>query len=188
MNDLLPIPDNLRTFAKLPPRFTSEEDSTREAKSEAIWATIPAERRVLNTHRVLRYLPEAHWADIAEDWGNPENTPARQRLVAAGIRDEWGQYAGEWNFGQPPHTASGHRIAMAGGSVDQENDHGRRNCPIVLDLATPTFEEGVQTWGKDYVMLSDGSHGPTKSSLGNRKSKLRYMRLTGHAENKSYTS
>lgn len=63
--------------------------------------------------------------------------------------------------------------------------HGQKDSPIVEDLGLGTVEEGKVLWGKDYLVLPDGRHGPRK--FRSHAEKVQYLHLTGHRERGSYT-
>jgi len=165
------------------------------------WLSLPASRRDSILQDFLQRIPSDKWDIVLEDASAPactdgcclcddptqacETLTRRRTLEKEGLRDEWGRYMGDPMFGEKENPLEGHISSRTRDVNGFDFQHGHTNSPIVEDLSMPTAAQGIELHGSDYLVLSDGRHGPRK--FRNKAEKVEYLIKTGHREKKSFT-
>ena len=164
-----------------------------------LYLEVPLIRREFLDEDFLTCIPEEWWDDVVKDISAPchcftgfcvcetepcENIDRRNKLEENDVRDKWGRYLGNPEFGVYSYSLEGFVPSSHGDVNSHDCEHGHTDSPIVEDLSMPSVSEGIEAWGADYLVMPDGRHGPRK--FRNRRDKVRYMQITGHREKGSY--
>jgi hypothetical protein len=163
-------------------------------KRPDLYTKLPDRLKAIYPKDLFRKIPPA-FRDLAFDYltisptDYPFDLPAfvairdslLRALQAAGVVDPDGRIVPMVN---PIEQRTRELPVASGGPNDYDFDHLEVDCPIAVDLGCHSVEEGRATWGKRYLVLPDGQHGPAKFET--KEEKDRFCKLSGQREKRAY--